>query len=67
MKSKKFNIVLILIKNKTKHIQKEKSKNQLTVNAVINVLKQLYKNFEFCAKERSEMDMFNIGKLEPCD
>lgn len=31
VKSKEFNTVLILFKNKTKHIQKEMSKNQLTV------------------------------------
>lgn len=43
------------------------SKNKLLVNDLINVLKQLYKDFEFCAKEKNEMDMFNIGTLDPWD
>lgn len=36
-----------------------RQKNQLTVNARINDLKQLYKIFQLCGKERSEKDKFN--------
>lgn len=55
-----------------KQIHKYRSrcqKNQLTVNALIYNLKELHKVIKFCAKERSEMDMFNTdwSKLDPCD
>lgn len=58
VKSKVSNNVLILIKKNYIH-RCRCQKNQLTVNALINNLKQLYKVFRFFAKDRSEMDRFN--------
>lgn len=43
--------------------------DQLTVNALIYNIKELYKVIKFCAKKRSEMDMINTDWriLDPCD